>query len=180
MGRGKHATSPPPQIYFQSPSFLFPSLTLYFLFHLFFFSLMFFMFIICHFSSILYLFMMEKYVWKGIYWNLYVLHQIILLSADLWCDIVKMERVLNPYLKFLGQPVYHLVRHFVSVLSPNILSCLYAPWYEHINWKVMITSGISFYTQKPCTHKLKEFFFFNIYIPKSYELISARVMRYLV
>ena len=131
MGRGKHATFSPPQIYFQSPSFLFPSLTLYFLFHLFFFSLMFFMFIICHFSSILYLFMMEKYVWKGIYWNLYVLHQIILLSADLWCDIVKMERVLNPYLKFLGQPVYHLVRHFVSVLSPNILSCLYAPCLEY-------------------------------------------------
>ena len=49
-----------------------------------------------------------------------------------------MERVLNPYLKFLGQPVYHLVRHFVSVLSPNILSCLYAPynpWNFHIAQK---------------------------------------------
>ena len=104
---------------------------------------MFFMFIICHFSSILYLFMMEKYVWKGIYWNLYVLHQIILLSADLWCDIVKMERVLNPYLKFLGQPVYHLVRHFVSVLSPNILSCLYAPCLLVISKKIIVVD-ISF------------------------------------
>ena len=157
MGRGKHATFSPPQIYFQSPSFLFPSLTLYFLFHLFFFSLMFFMFIICHISSILYLFMMEKYVWKGIYWNLYVLHQIILLSADLWCDIVKMERVLNPYLKFLGQPVYHLVRHFVSVLSPNILSCLYAPWLKVLK--------ISFWSLT-WKYPVRNIFEYNFLIPR--------------